>query len=327
MNTKILSLCVIGCGQYAADFAESIRQSAEEVDLYFASRDVRKAEEYSRRFGGKGHFGSYQAAAESDWIEALYICTPHHLHLEHAELGIRNGKHVLVEKPIAHDLRHGRAMVNAAQQAGITLMVAENVRYMTQVRCCQKLVRDGALGTLRLVQFQEKYPFKPGSWRSLAAMNGGGVLIDGGIHKVHFMRYLAGEPNMVFAVELPRAMQNQEGEDGTLVTMIWEGGAVGLINHSWTPGSPEPPTVEVSGTEGRIHFQVGNGSLVLEQGSARRTWQFPPDYRGLPAMLREFQDSIRERRAAETSGEEGLKDLALVDAAYRSSAASVPVSP
>ena len=318
MNSSELSICVLGCGGYAADFASKVRSLSGEISLSFASRDASRAKEYWRRFGGRAFYGSYEEAAADPGMDALYICTPHHLHRPHAELGMRFGKHILVEKPIAHNLSDAAAMVNAAQMAGMTLMVAENVRYMAQVRRCRELVLEGAIGKLRLVQFEEEYPFRPGGWRSYAAMNGGGVLIDGGIHKVHFMRYLGGEPERAFAAELPKTMAGFEGEDGIVATLVWPGGATGLINHSWTAGNPKPPMVEVSGSEGRISFEVGSGQLELVKGGMIRVMQFPPDNRGLPSMVREFGQCILEGRDPETSGEEGLRDLELVLAIYES---------
>ena len=71
MYAATFSLCVVGCGQYAAAFAGSLAQLDAEIDLYFASRDPSKAEEYRRRFGGRGSFGSYGQAAEDDGIDAL----------------------------------------------------------------------------------------------------------------------------------------------------------------------------------------------------------------------------------------------------------------
>ena len=309
---------MVGCGGYAADFAASLVGSSIGIDLYFSSRSAGKAAEYCRYYGGQGWYGSYREAAEDHRTDALYICTPHYRHREHAELGIGNGKHILVEKPIAQNLEDGSAIVKAAANARVTLMVAENVRFLAQVRRCRELVSRGAVGELRLVQFQEEHPFKPGGWRSQQSLNGGGVFIDGGIHKVHFMRYLAGEPDIVFASELPKAMEGQEGEDGILVALRWPSGVAGLINHSWTAASPKPPSVEVSGTKGRIRFQVGSGRLDLEQGSDAQAWQLPPDRRGVPAMISEFQQSIQEGREPETSGEEGLRDLTVVLAAYES---------
>ena len=318
MNATKFSLCVVGCGQYAADFAGSLAQLHEEIDLFFASRDLYRAEEYRRKFGGVDSFGSYRQAAEDGRIDALYICTPHHLHRQHCELGIRHGKHILVEKPLAHSLEDASAIVGAASSSGVTLMVAENVRYMAQVRKCRELVSDGAVGDLRFIQFQDEYPFQPGGWRSTKADNGGGVLIDGGIHKVHFMRYLAGEPESVCAAELPKAMVGQEGEDGMVMLLRWPSGAAGMLNHSWTAGSPKPPEVRITGTRGNISFTVGSGRLALERNGREEIFRFSPDRRGIPAMVREFVAGVREKREGETSGPEGLKDLALVVAAYES---------
>src|SRR5215475_4348713 len=70
--------------------------------------------------------GSYAAAAPDPRVEALYLCTPHHLHRAHVALAAQAGKHILVEKPLALTLAEGRTMIAAAQRAGVTLMVAEN---------------------------------------------------------------------------------------------------------------------------------------------------------------------------------------------------------
>ncbi len=318
VNAAKFSLCVVGCGQYAADFAGSLAEAQVEIDLFFASRDFPRAAEYCRRFGGQGFFGSYRQAAEDGRIDALYVCTPHHLHREHCELGIRNGKHILVEKPLAQSLQDAGAIVRAGRNSNITLMVAENVRYLAQVRKCRELVAGGTLGALRFVQFQEEYPFQAGVWRSREADNGGGLLVDGGIHKVHFMRCLAGEPESVFAAGLPRAMAGQEGEDGMAVMLQWPTGAAGMIYHSWTPGKPSPPSVRIAGSLGNLSFVVGSGQLALEQNGQEEIFRFPLDHRGIPAMVSEFVACVREQRESPTSGDEGLKDLALVMAAYES---------
>ena len=337
-----LALCVIGCGQFAQTFAQSIVAESGEsggIDLSFASRDASRAREYCDRFQGQGHYGSYESAAADPRVEAMYLCTPHYLHREHAALAARYGKHILVEKPIARTVAEGRAIIQDARTAGVTLMVAENFRFMAQVRRCKELVSGGAVGKLRHVQLQEEAPFIPGGWRSDRSHNGGGVFIDGGIHKVHFLRYLLGEPESIFAAELPKALTGQEGEDGLIVAARWPSGAVGLINHSWTASAnPPPASVVVSGTEGRISFEMGTRRLRLDRlrgaeggqeaelrvsRETEQTWQFADDYYGLPAMVQEFRDSIREGRDPEVSGAEGLQDLAVTLTAYASAAQGI----
>src|SRR5215471_18823341 len=134
----------------------------DEIALFFASRDVARARAYAETFGGRGFFGSYEAAAADPRVEALYLCTPHHLHEAHVALAAQAGKHILVEKPIARTLAEGRAMIAAAHQAGVTLMVAENARFMAVVRQCKRLIERGDVGDLRVVQLHEETPFQPG---------------------------------------------------------------------------------------------------------------------------------------------------------------------
>ena len=83
---------------------------------------------------------------------------------------------------------------------------------------------------------QEEAPFRPDQWRRRRDLSGGGVFIDGGIHKAHLLRYLAGEPVRIYAAALPQVLDEHEGEDGIVVMVQCANGAVGLINHSWTSG-------------------------------------------------------------------------------------------
>ena len=129
-----LRLCVVGCGSFARHFSRAMGALRGEVDLVFASRDAVRAAEFNCVFQGKGAFGSYEDAATDPRVDAMYICTPHHLHREHVELASKAGKHVLVEKPIARNLDEARAIIAAADNNGVTLMVAENYRFLSGVR-------------------------------------------------------------------------------------------------------------------------------------------------------------------------------------------------
>jgi predicted dehydrogenase len=314
-----LGLCVVGCGQFAQIFAREVQPLLGEIDLMFASRDRQRAEAYARMFRGSEAFGSYQEAATDPRVEAMYLCTPHHLHQEHVTMAARAGKHVLLEKPISTTLDQGRRIIDVAREAGITLMVAENFRFMPAVRQCKELVDRGEIGELRLIQLQEEVHFQPGQWRGIRDLNGGGVFIDGGIHKVHFLRYLAGEPEHIFAAALPKALAQHQGEDGLVMVARWPSGTVGLINHAWVASHRlQPSWVAVSGSEGRIYFEVGESQLSLEQGDKERLIRLDGDCYGQAAMVREFRDSIRDGRMPEVSGAEGLRDLALVLKAYES---------
>lgn len=314
-----LGLCVVGCGSFAKTFASSIQPLLPQINLYFASRDLAKAQVYSQMFDGAGAFGSYAEAAGDTRVEAMYLCTPHYLHPEHTALAASAGKHILLEKPIATTINEGRRVIAIAEKAGVTLMVAENYRFMPAVRLCKELVDQGALGRVRIIQLHEESPYLPGEWRKDRRLSGGGVFIDAGIHKVHFLRYLAGEPEHIYALVPTRTEEGLQGEDGLVFVAKWADGQVGLIHHSWTASNcPSPHSVSLSGSEGRIYFEIGEPQLLLEQGDHSQTFEIAGPLDGLLPMVQEFINSIREGRPPEVPGSEGLGDLAVVLKAYES---------
>jgi predicted dehydrogenase len=297
-----------------------------EVDLYFASRDLGRAEEYAARFNGIDAFGSYEEAVADPRVEAVYVCTPHHLHREHASLAFRAGKHVLVEKPIAGTLADAEAMIREAESAGVTFMVAENYRFLPPLQEAKRLIEQGRVGQLRLVQLQEQYPFKPGGWRSRADLNGGGVFIDGGIHKLSAVAYLAGQPTEVYAREVLPGQPGLEAEDGVIVITRDANGVVGLINHSWSVVPPRPHSwVSISGTDASLYFEPGRPWLRITEADAETTVELPDHGNGLVPMVREFRQSILEGRQPAMTGRDGLADLLMVLKAYESMAMGLPV--
>jgi len=316
----------LGCGSFAGIFARTLMALRGEIDLYFASRDLSRAQEYAARFNGIDAFGSYESAAADSRVDAVYICTPHHLHLEHAALAARLGKHILVEKPIAGTLEDARAIVAEAKKAGVNLMVAENYRFLSAVLKAKELVEAGRLGQLRLIQVQEQYPFEPSGWRNQAELNGGGVFIDGGIHKASVLAYLAGRPQQVFAMAVDPGRQGLEAEDGIVLMTRSAAGVVGIINHSWSAGPvTERPWVSLSGTKATIYFELGRPWLKIIDGTSEEVIELADDYRGLVPMVREFHQSILGARDPSMTGAEAIEDLSFVLKAYESMRLGVPV--
>ncbi len=323
-----LGLGVLGCGSFAAAFARSVSALSGEIDLYFASRDLGRAREYALRFGGLDAFGSYEDAVSDPRVDAVYVCTPHHLHREHASLAFRTGKPVLVEKPIAGTLADAEAMIREAESADVNLMVAENYRFLPPVQEAKKLIDAGRVGQLRLIQLHEQYPFKPAGWRTRADLNGGGVLIDGGIHKLSAVAYLVGRPNEVYAREILPGQPGLEAEDGAVVITRDAGGVVAMINHSWSVVPPQPHSwVSISGTEASLYFEPGRPWLKITDAESETTVTLADHGNGLVPMVREFRSSISEGREPAITGHEGMADLALVLAAYESMETGLPVNP
>ena len=319
-------LCVIGCGSFARTFARAIQEELEHIDLYFASRDADRAASFSAEFHGADSFGSYESAVGDARVDAVYVCTPHHLHLEHARLAAGAGKHILLEKPLARTAQEAQAIVAVASEAGITLMVAENYRFMPPVMAAKDMVERGDLGTLRLIQLQEDFPFQPIEWRNNSELNGGGVLIDGGIHKASLLAYLAGYPSGVYAAEVPSSQPNLAAEDGVVAMLRYPSGMVGLINHTWSAGPHAPrPWVTLSGSSASAVFELGGDWIDTIDAGGRRRRQLDRDRAGLAGMVREFRRSVQESRLPAMTGEEGARDVALIEACYQSMRSGIPV--
>ena len=299
---------------------------SDDVDLYFASRELGRAREYASRFGGRDAFGSYEEATGDPRVEAVYVCTPHHLHREHASLAFRDAKHVLVEKPIAGTRQDAEAMVREAEASGVAFMVAENFRFLPPVQEAKRLIDQGRVGQVRLIQLHEQYPFLPVGWRERKELNGGGVLIDGGIHKLSAIAYLAEAPTEVYAREVPPAQPGLEAEEGVVVVTRDADGVAGLINHSWSIVPPQPHSwVSISGTAANLYFEPGKPWLKVTDAATETTVTLEGYGNGLVTMVREFVSSIRESRRPAMTGEDGLADLALVLAAYQSMETGSPV--
>ena len=325
-------LCVAGCGRFAKTFVKAVRSYRDlgpvgQIELFFASRDRNKAGAYCRMFDGSGYFGGYEEAAADSRVEAIYFCTPHDLHMENTLMAARFSKHILVEKPIARTLEEGERMVAAASDAGVKLMVAENYRFMPPVLKSRELIEEGVIGGPRFIQIQEESNFTVEGWRTNRRMMGGGVLIDGGIHSANMLVNLGGMPEEVYATILPPRLQGLEGEDGVVIIARLKGGATGLINHAWGISKRSwTSLVAISGTVGRISFGPGSLRLTLETAEGKNTFKFPEDPRGIGRMVKEFVASITDDRPPLTSGEEALRDLKVVLAAYESAARGVPVA-
>lgn len=314
-----MKLCILGCGNYSKVFSQSIQPLLPDLSLYFASRNITKARTYCEMFNGNGVFETYQQAMQSDQVDAVYICTPHHLHLEHASMAIEAGKHVLVEKPIANNLDNARQMISLSKKNKVILMVAENYRFMPIVRLCKKLTGDGVIGDVKTIQMYQESSYQPLGWRKDLQKNGGGVFIDAGIHQVTFLRYLLGQPHYIHAVEINSNDKPDQPEIGVIVVAEWSTGERGLIYHAANLSIQNTKHwVTVSGNEGNIQFDLTKQLLTIESYNEIKTITVSEPTNGILEMVREFTASILQCREPETSGIEGLMDLSIVNKAYES---------
>ena len=320
MNKSPVRLCVVGCGGYARVVLDDIYDMKDVVDLYFASRDLDKARQYCEDYDGVDYFGSYEQAASDPRVQALYIFTPHDVHLESVQLAAHHRKHILLEKPIGRTISEATEIIQIAEASDVTFMIAENFRFLPMVDKCKELIESGVIGSLKVVDAQHQGFDKAIEWRSEADRNGGGRLIDGGIHYVDILLNLGGIPEKLYAVEEEhKIIRNHDGEEGVSLTAHLPNKVVGMMRYSG--GSPimeHRNLVQVTGTKGMLTFDPTGSEMELDTLNGKDIIFTHSPSRGVHQMVAEFCSSIHEGREPIMSGQDAINDLAVVLAAYRS---------
>ena len=323
---------IIGTGAISHKHAQAYRNIGFEV-VAATDNDFRRCEEFTARYGGEP-LRSYQEVCRHPAVDFIDVCTFPDFRLQPLKVAAQAGKHVQVQKPIAVDLPTARGMVDFCRQYGVRLSVVSQHRFDDAILFLKKAIPAGRLG--RILQCDayvkwwrsEEYYSRPvkGSWHT----EGGGALINQGIHQIDMMLHLCGPVESVFGMWQLHARHKIESEDVICAVLRYASGATGVIQAStamW-PGYAE--RLEIHGTKG----------TAIVAGDLLTTWDVQDD-EGEPAPLarnissgasdpmaislepfeRQFTDfaqAIRQGREPLNSGEAGLRALELVIAIYTS---------
>jgi xylose dehydrogenase (NAD/NADP) len=223
------------------------RESDRADVIAVSSRDQARAEEYAREHGIERAYGSYEALLGDPDVQAVYISLPNSLHVEWSIRALEAGKHVLCEKPLDRRPDEVERAFDAADRAGRLLMEAFMYRHNPQTAKLVELVRDGAIGTLRLVRSAFSFSLGDPENVRLAADLDGGALMDVGCYCVSGSRLLAGEPESVSGVQVTSG----SGVDVLFAgTMRFPGDVVAHFDCGFV--LPERDELEVVGSEGSL---------------------------------------------------------------------------
>lgn len=231
--SKALRVGLIGAGGISRAHLRAYQQFPDQVELV-AVCDINEAAA-RQRAGEAGVEAVYTDAAamlRQAALDAVDICTIHDQHAPLAIAAAETGKHVLVEKPMACSMQECRAMVAAAEKAGVTLMVAQDQRYRPSYQGVKRLIDEGELGRIHGVRFdsmQNLLAFlPPGHWLYDGKRAGGGIVISVSVHRIDLMRYLIGDIKSVSGLtRVTRPEFTNGAEDFAVATFEFENGALG----------------------------------------------------------------------------------------------------
>jgi len=223
-------------------------RESENVDLVaVASRDQARADAYAREWSIPRAHGSYEAMLADAEIEAVYIPLPNNMHVDWSVKALEAGKHVLCEKPFDRHPHEVARAFDVAEREGLLLSEAFMYRHHPQAKRLVELVRDGAIGELRIVRAAFSYAlYDTGNIRLRTDVDGG-ALMDVGCYCVSGSRLLAGEPERVSA----EAWYGPSGTDWTFAgTMSFPGDVLATFDCG-TAVTPRDE-LEAIGSEGSL---------------------------------------------------------------------------
>lgn len=256
---------IIGCG-VIADFHANALFGIPEDAVLVGVADARA--ESAQRFAQAKQVRAFATVEEMlacPEIDVVTVCVPSGFHADIAIKAANAGKHIVVEKPMAITKEQLDAMEEACARNGVLLSSIAQSRFTNGVRMAKQAVEDGLLGKMVCADVYMKFNrtqeyYNSGGWRGTKAVDGGGALMNQGIHGVDLLLYLAGDVKSVYAVSKTLARQI-EVEDTLSAVLEFKSGATGVIQATTSvyPGYPR-----------RLELNGDKGTIVLEEGALVR---------------------------------------------------------
>ena len=336
MSPKV-KIGIVGSRFQADCIAASVKAMPEEAEVVaVASPTPGNAEAFARKHGIPSSYTDYREMLRDPQIEMISISAPNHLHARITIEAARAGKHVVCEKPLCVTLEEADAMLDACNSAGVLLLYAEELFFAPKYVKAKQMVEEGAFGRVHLVKQSEKHSGPHADWFWDVEQSGGGALMDLGCHGIAFCWWLLGKPNVksVYAQLSTQVHAGRTlGDDEALTIIEFDGGAIGVVENSWTKPGGMDDAIEVFGAHGQTYAdmlmgnalptysEVGYGYAV-EKAASTKGWSWPVfeehwNY-GFPQEMRHFARCARGKETPISDGETGRVVLEVMYAAYAS---------
>ena len=327
-----VKFAIVGTGSIVPIHVQAISNIKDAAVVAIFGRSAAKTQEVAGKFNCDC-YNDYQAMLKRSDIDAVSICTPNGLH---AELGIQAalaGKHVVIEKPIDITLEKADALIETCQKQGVKLGVIFQRRYSDGVIALKNLLEQGKLGKLifggcyiKLYRSQEYYD--SGAWRGTWALDGGGVLMNQGIHYIDMLQYLAGAVAEVTGHCGTFGHTGLEVEDTASAAIKFQSGALGVIEGTTCAYPGLVSRIDIYGTEGSAVLenevltavQLKSGYEYKAASTTENAGVSSPDI-SYECHRRQFQEiitALKNNREPSVNGVEGRKSLEVILAIYES---------
>ena len=337
MNNPV-GFAIVGTGMIAEVHAQAIKDTPEARLVAVWTRAAEKREVFAKTHGCRAA-ESLEALVADPEIRAVTVATPSGAHAEIAVPFLEAGKAVLCEKPLEVSLAAVDRILAAAERGGGVLAGVFQMRLGRGARRLKDAVEAGRFGRLTLASAYVKWwraaeYYATSSWKGTWAMDGGGALMNQGIHAVDLLQWIAGLPAEVSAFTGTLA-HGIEAEDTVAAALRWPHGALGVIEAATSAWPGSELRIEIMGDRGsaalvndrivRWEFaepQAGDAA-VLAEGATSEIKVGSSDPRGMSwaghrTLVEDLARALQEGRAPMIPGAEARRSVALVLAIYES---------
>ena len=332
---KKTNIVIIGTGMIAPAHADAINMVERACLHGICGRNAEKTAEFAQKYGVKC-YDSYEAVLADSAVDAVSICTPSGYHAEQVIQALRHGKHVVVEKPMALNTEDCDRIIEAVKEAGKTLAVICQLRFSEDVQRVKKLYEEGAFGTVSLCDLYMKYWREPSyytenNWRGTKALDGGGALMNQGIHGIDLLLYITGGAKIISA-RVNTAYHDIEVEDTAVALLEYPNGAVGVVEGSTCAYPGFERSLEIHGSRGCVILKSGIiEKLVLDgedvtpksEDVERHNSSSDPKATGFIRHAKEYENFIAAINGEEElliDACEGKKSVELIENIYKKAA-------
>lgn len=355
-----LRFALIGCGAIAPTQAQALKEIPRLARL---TKCVDLVDERARAFAEK--FGlvvaTWAEVLADPEIDVVTLCTPSGHHGELAAAALLAGKHVVLEKPMEVSVAACDSLLAARRATGRHLAVISQHRFDPASQTLRQLMDARALGRLVAVDvaipwYRTQEYYDSGDWRGTWALDGGGCLMNQGVHTVDLMLWLCGPVKEVYARIATAAHERIEVEDLACATLTFANGALGtlLASTAMYPGFParlglfgtegsallqgdELHTIAIRGSETFTGKTASAHALQVATGGTRsavhhasaglsttepQAWKWGDAHR---AQLVDFVNAVRQNRPPLVDGSAGRAAVELIHAVYASARTGLPV--
>lgn len=318
---SINKIGIIGTGGIAGAHIKSLRQVNPHLKFQVSSQDPKRGQAAAARLGTEPFDGNYDDMIGDDSFDAFIIITPHDQHAEYLEKCLATGKPTVIEKPVVCRISELTPILEGIHSGKYQApFVAENWAFLPRLKESKHIQK------INHIVANHYYAVEAKGWRLEKEHMGGGCLIDGGIHNIRALRMLAGDVQSVCAMTSENN-SNLEGEGSIQLLMQFKSRITATLNYSWAQhGQPDTPEFLILGASESLALHLRKKTSSYYEDNQEKVIKHLGRFANVDLHYElghhncgaEFYSWMNEESRSAKWFVEGVKDLLVVEAAYRS---------